>query len=224
MFVVCDAVTDASAARAVDELEGARARRPDRRTRHVRARRRAGATTPARRRVRPPRLPDVFVRLARGARRRSRGIVASCCSTSSASASRPSRTCATASGATPIRREQVARARGLESVVLVTHDMGDTVGGELLARDLDGELDFGDRSARADERQHLHRDGAPHAGPAVPARRSTTRGSSCRGSGRRSGRELQGRPRVDVRERASRVGTKRWPRSGSSSRTTRATR
>jgi pimeloyl-ACP methyl ester carboxylesterase len=37
--------------------------------------------------------------------------------------------------------EQVARATGLESVVLVTHDMGDTVGGELLARDLDGSLD-----------------------------------------------------------------------------------
>jgi pimeloyl-ACP methyl ester carboxylesterase len=39
--------------------------------------------------------------------------------------------------------EAVARATGLESVVLVTHDMGDTVGGELLARDLDGALDFG---------------------------------------------------------------------------------
>jgi pimeloyl-ACP methyl ester carboxylesterase len=38
--------------------------------------------------------------------------------------------------------EQVARALGLKSVVLVTHDMGDTVGGELLARDLDGDLDL----------------------------------------------------------------------------------
>jgi pimeloyl-ACP methyl ester carboxylesterase len=38
--------------------------------------------------------------------------------------------------------EAVVRAAGLESVVLVTHDMGDTVGGELLARDLEGALDF----------------------------------------------------------------------------------
>ncbi len=36
--------------------------------------------------------------------------------------------------------EEVAEALGLGSVVLVTHDMGDTVGGELLARDLDGDL------------------------------------------------------------------------------------
>ena len=36
----------------------------------------------------------------------------------------------------------VAQAAGLERVVLVTHDMGDTVGGELLARDLDGTLPF----------------------------------------------------------------------------------
>ena len=38
--------------------------------------------------------------------------------------------------------EEVAEALGLGSVVLVTHDMGDTVGGELLARDLDGDLHF----------------------------------------------------------------------------------
>jgi pimeloyl-ACP methyl ester carboxylesterase len=38
--------------------------------------------------------------------------------------------------------EAVARLTGLESVVLLTHDMGDTVGGELLARDLDGDLDL----------------------------------------------------------------------------------
>ena len=38
--------------------------------------------------------------------------------------------------------ESVAAACGLEHVVLVTHDMGDSVGGELLARDLDGKLGF----------------------------------------------------------------------------------
>src|SRR4051812_36394521 len=36
----------------------------------------------------------------------------------------------------------VAAHSGLERVVLVTHDMGDSVGGELLARDLDGRLGF----------------------------------------------------------------------------------
>ncbi|HZJ27453.1 MAG TPA: alpha/beta hydrolase [Acidimicrobiia bacterium] len=38
--------------------------------------------------------------------------------------------------------EAVAGELGLTSVVLVSHDMGDSVGGELLARDLDGELGF----------------------------------------------------------------------------------
>jgi pimeloyl-ACP methyl ester carboxylesterase len=38
--------------------------------------------------------------------------------------------------------EAVARDLGLTSVVLVTHDMGDSVGGELLARSIDGNLPF----------------------------------------------------------------------------------
>lgn len=38
--------------------------------------------------------------------------------------------------------EEVARELGLTSVVLVTHDMGDSVGGELLARSIDGNLSF----------------------------------------------------------------------------------
>lgn len=38
--------------------------------------------------------------------------------------------------------EAVARDCGLARVVLVSHDMGDTVGGELLARDLEGTLPF----------------------------------------------------------------------------------
>jgi len=38
--------------------------------------------------------------------------------------------------------EAVAAHAGLERVVLVSHDMGNSVGGELLARDLAGELDF----------------------------------------------------------------------------------
>lgn len=36
-----------------------------------------------------------------------------------------------------------AKALGLEEVALVSHDMGDSVGGELLARSLDGALPFG---------------------------------------------------------------------------------
>lgn len=38
--------------------------------------------------------------------------------------------------------EAVARDAGLTSVAMITHDMGDTVGGELLARDLEGALSF----------------------------------------------------------------------------------
>ena len=38
--------------------------------------------------------------------------------------------------------EAVARELGLSSVALVTHDMGDTVGGELLARSIEGSLPF----------------------------------------------------------------------------------
>lgn len=38
--------------------------------------------------------------------------------------------------------EAVAKAAGLERVVLVTHDLGDSVGGEILARSLEGTLDF----------------------------------------------------------------------------------
>ncbi len=39
--------------------------------------------------------------------------------------------------------EGVARHLGLQSVALLTHDMGDTVGGELLRRSLEGTLPFG---------------------------------------------------------------------------------
>jgi pimeloyl-ACP methyl ester carboxylesterase len=38
--------------------------------------------------------------------------------------------------------EGVARRLGLDSVALLTHDMGDSVGGEVLARSLDGNLAF----------------------------------------------------------------------------------
>ncbi len=38
---------------------------------------------------------------------------------------------------------EIAKSCGLDRVALCTHDMGDTVGGELLARDLDGSLPFG---------------------------------------------------------------------------------
>jgi pimeloyl-ACP methyl ester carboxylesterase len=38
--------------------------------------------------------------------------------------------------------EAVARDTGLTDVALVTHDMGDSVGGEILAREIDGRLGF----------------------------------------------------------------------------------
>lgn len=41
--------------------------------------------------------------------------------------------------------ESVAQQLSLEDVDLLTHDMGDSIGGELLARSLDGDLNFGVR-------------------------------------------------------------------------------
>jgi pimeloyl-ACP methyl ester carboxylesterase len=38
--------------------------------------------------------------------------------------------------------EACARELGLEDVALVTHDVGDSIGGELLAREIDGKLGF----------------------------------------------------------------------------------
>ena len=38
--------------------------------------------------------------------------------------------------------EAVAGDLGLDEVALLTHDMGDSVGGELLARSIDGTLSF----------------------------------------------------------------------------------
>jgi pimeloyl-ACP methyl ester carboxylesterase len=38
--------------------------------------------------------------------------------------------------------EAVCAAVGLDRLALVTHDMGDSIGGEMLARDLDGDLDL----------------------------------------------------------------------------------
>ena len=87
--------------------------------------------------------------------------------------------------------EAVARDLGLTSVALLTHDMGDTVGGELLARSLEGTLPFA-VTPRAHQRQHLHRHGAPHHRTAIAAlaRRRAHRS--------RAGRRLQGRPRGNV--------------------------
>jgi pimeloyl-ACP methyl ester carboxylesterase len=39
--------------------------------------------------------------------------------------------------------QRIVAALGLDEIALVTHDMGDTVGGELLARSLEGTLGFG---------------------------------------------------------------------------------
>ena len=69
----------------------------------------------------------------------------------------------------------VARtALGIERLALLTHDMGDTVGGELLARQLDGTWPVEVTAARAHQREHLHRHGAAQPRSAVapgPARR-----------------------------------------------------
>ena len=64
-------------------------------------------------------------------------------------------------------------ALGVERLALLTHDMGDTVGGELLARRGEGSWKV--------EVQYLHRPGPPDrrpAEPARPARRSAATGHS----------------------------------------------
>ena len=213
-------VTEASA-RAVAEWKARGSRRPHRGARHVRARRRARARHGPPAVLRPARLPDVFVRLAGRApgAGRERRVVLFDFFGFGLSAKPDVRY--------SIRRyadqaAQVARYAGLESVVLLTHDMGDTVGGELLARELEGSWPVDDHATRPHQRQHLHRDGAPHAGPAVPAV-----------ARRRAGRAAGGTDDPGANFKAgvggtfaarTRRPTTRSPRNGSSSRTTPATR
>ena len=74
--------------------------------------------------------------------------------------------------------EACALELGLGDVALVTHDMGDSVGGEILAREIDGNLSFHVTRPRAHERLDLHGPRAAHRRPEVPplaARRGTAR-------------------------------------------------
>ena len=141
----------------------------------------------AHRRVLPPRLPRVR-------------------------ASRPSPTSRTRS---PVQADIVTAFTaelGLRELALVTHDMGDTVGGELLARNVDGELARRHHAAGPHQRQHLHRDGAPvrrPGAPSRPARRAPRAGAHRRGDGRRRCRRhvqpaLDGERRGARRARAAR--------------------
>ena len=68
------------------------------------------------------------------------------------------------------RRWRSPRALGVERLALLSHDMGDTVGGELLARQLDGTWPVEVTPSGAHQRQHLHRHGAAEPGPAAAAR------------------------------------------------------
>ena len=58
---------------------------------------------------------------------------------------------------------------GLDRLALLTHDMGDTVGGELLARRAEGAWPVEIDASGRDEREHLHRAGPPDRRPAAPA-------------------------------------------------------
>ena len=72
----------------------------------------------------------------------------------------------------------LAAELGLDRVALLTHDMGDTVGGELLARQTEGTWPVEVDAPGGHERQHLHRHGPPHRRPAaapLPARRAARR-------------------------------------------------
>ena len=112
---------------------------------------------------------------------------------------------------------------GLERVVLVTHDMGDTVGGELLARDLEGALPF------SVERRVLT-NGSIYIGMAQLSTGQQfllaldDERADVGGSGERSRFGVQAGHRGHVRDRRTRRPTPSSTRSGSSRRTRTATR
>ena len=75
--------------------------------------------------------------------------------------------------------------------MLVTHDLGDSVGGEVLARSLEDSLDFDVTQPHHHQRQHLHGPRAAHRGPGDAARgrgraaSTSPRSASIRPSGSR---------------------------------------
>ena len=79
-------------------------------------------------------FPTQLVRLRPPARRAARGGGGSCWSTCSATACPPSPTCTTRWRCRPTWSSPSPPSSGSTGLALLTHDMGDTVGGELLAR------------------------------------------------------------------------------------------
>ena len=132
------------------------------------------------------------------------------------------RHCATRSAATPTRSRRSSTVLRLRAASRsITHDMGNTVGGELLAARPRRDAAVRRRRARTHQRQHLHRDGAAHGWPGVPARvarRTNARRSGCstRTASRR-GSPRSARPSISRRRRSS-------AHCGHSWRTTTATR
>ena len=161
---------------------------------------------------RHPRLPVVLVRLARVPADAARAPARRARRPARASACRSSPTCGTRSGSTPTPSKPWSTPPRSTSVALVTHDMGDTVGGELLARDLEGALVLRRERACADQRVDLHRHGAAHQRPAVPARRARRACSTPAGvataprSRRRSPRSARRRPSTGGRRPRRAVG------------------
>ena len=73
---------------------------------------------------------------------------------------------------------------GLDTLALLTHDVGDTVGGELLARRPEGRWAGRGHPPGGHQRQHLHRTGPPDQRPAVPPQ-PARREAAARGPHRR---------------------------------------
>ncbi len=94
--------------------------------------------------------------------------------------------------------EAVAQAVGLEQVVLVTHDLGDSVGGELLARVAGGIARLRGHEPDHHQRIDLPRARAAH-GRSEHAARGGGRALRPRRARHRPIRRLQGRGRGDVR-------------------------
>ena len=112
----------------------------------------------------------VVLRLRRRPRPAAPPAAGSCSSTCSATGCPPSLTAPTRWRCRPTSpRPSSADARHRSALALLTHDMGDTVGGELLARQAEGAWPVEVTQRVRDQREHLHRPGPPDRRPAVAA-------------------------------------------------------
>ena len=106
-------------------------------------------------------------------------------------------------------------ALGIDRLALLTHDMGDTVGGELLARRCRGHVAGGGDVPRRDQREHLHRASPADQRPAAAAR-STRRSPAAGDPDRRRVHHAELARDVQLVHAARARGLARGPRAAGS--------